>query len=89
MYRKIKSGNGKDEFCKFILKSESVKDILISSLGNDANVNLSKYANEIYQFMYNDIDEQSIIIGGKLHLHRNNVNRLENLLSYLGGNDIL
>ena len=85
-YDKIKSGEGKDKFLLLILNCKAI----IKFMEEIINKEISEgEINQIYEFMFINIEMTSINIGGNFFVSRNIVNKMKDLLSYLGEKVIL
>ena len=85
-YNLIKNGKGKEEFkniikCKEICKA--LKEAVRVDEIEDATIE------ELYEFMFVNLDEESIVIKNNFSIRRNYINKMNDLLSYLGEKVIL
>ena len=83
-YLKVKNGKGKSNFYNLLNSCESIKDYMGRYIGKDELSNLEKYINQLYVFIYINMNEYDLIIHSSLSITRNSCDVLDGFLSCLG-----
>lgn len=86
-YQRIKAGLGKEDFYNIILNCNSII-IILKELTNSKQIDKS-IVDELYEFMFVKKDDEGLVINSNFSMRRSFVNRLNDLLSYLGEKETL
>ncbi len=80
-YNLIRNGKGKEEF-KNIIKCKEIYEALKEAIHMD-NIE-DATIEDLYEFMFVDLDEDYKVIKNNFSIRRNYINKMNDLLSYLG-----
>ena len=81
-YNKIKAGNGKEDFFNLMMNCKSLQE-LFKELTHLKKIDKT-IIDELYQYIFISKEDDGYVINSSFSIRRSFVNRMNELLSYLG-----